>query len=115
MEKDFLQQIKRGVVELISEQELLDKISKKKHLRVKLGVDPTSPDLHLGHTVLLRKLRQFQDFGHTIVFIIGDFTAQIGDPSGQDKTRPIITEEKILENAKTYQEQVFKILDKSKT
>ncbi|MBU0952269.1 MAG: tyrosine--tRNA ligase [Elusimicrobia bacterium] len=115
MEKEFLQKIKRGTVEIISEEELSARLSKKKHLRIKLGVDPTSPDLHLGHTVLLRKLRQFQDFGHTVVFLIGDFTAQIGDPSGQDKTRPIMTEEKILENAKTYQEQVFRILDKNKT
>jgi len=113
--KEQLQQLKRGITEIISEQELIDKLSKKKHLRIKYGVDPTSPDLHLGHTVLLRKLKQFQDFGHTIVFLIGDFTAQIGDPSGQDKTRPVVTEEKILENAKTYQEQVFRILDKNKT
>lgn len=105
----------RGVVDIVSVEELKEKLLTGKPLTVKLGVDPTSKDLHLGHTVILRKLRQFQDFGHRIVFIIGDFTARIGDPSGRDSTRPLLTEKEILENAKTYQEQVFKILDKTKT
>ncbi|MEW6041604.1 MAG: tyrosine--tRNA ligase [Elusimicrobiota bacterium] len=115
MDKKFIETIKRGVLEIISEDGLKEKISSGKPLRVKLGVDPTAPDLHLGHTVLLRKLRQFQDGGHRVIFIIGDFTARIGDPSGQDKTRPMMSEKEILKNAKTYQEQVFKILDEKKT
>jgi len=110
-----LERIKRGTVEIISEQELKQKLSRGKPLRIKLGVDPTAPDMHLGHTVLLNKLRTFQELGHTIVFIIGDFTARIGDPSGRSETRPIMSEEAILKNAKTYQEQVFKILDVTKT
>ena len=105
----------RGVSEIISVEELKQKLEKKKQLTVKLGVDPTAPDIHLGHTVILRKLRQFQDFGHKVVFIIGDFTARIGDPSGRDTTRPMLSEEEILANAKTYTQQVFKILDKDKT
>jgi len=113
--KEFLELLKRGTVEIISDAELTEKLKQKKQLRVKLGVDPTAKDLHLGHTVLLRKLRLFQDYGHKVIFIIGDFTARIGDPSGQDKTRPVISEEDILKNAETYTEQVFKILDKSKT
>ncbi|MCX7716217.1 MAG: tyrosine--tRNA ligase [Endomicrobia bacterium] len=107
--------ILRGVSEIISVDELKHKLQRKKQLVVKLGVDPTAPDIHLGHTVILRKLRQFQDFGHKVVFIIGDFTARIGDPSGRDTTRPILSEEEILSNAKTYTKQVFKILDKNKT
>ncbi|MCS7151480.1 MAG: tyrosine--tRNA ligase [Endomicrobia bacterium] len=107
--------ILRGVSEIISVDELKQKLQRKKQLVVKLGVDPTAPDIHLGHTVILRKLRQFQDLGHKVVFIIGDFTARIGDPSGRDTTRPILSEEEILANAKTYTEQVFKILDKEKT
>ncbi|MBI1884203.1 MAG: tyrosine--tRNA ligase [Chlamydiae bacterium] len=111
--------LKRGIADLISEEELEKKLrasaTTRKPLRIKYGADPSAPDIHLGHTVGLRKLRQFQDMGHTVVFIIGDFTATIGDPSGQSKTRPILTHEKVLENAKTYQEQVFKILDKDKT
>jgi len=105
----------RGVSEIVSVEELKQKLEKKKRLIVKLGVDPTAPDLHLGHTVILRKLRQFQNFGHKVVFIIGDFTAKIGDPSGRDTTRPVLSEEEILANAKTYTQQVFKILDKDKT
>lgn len=105
----------RGVSDIVSFDELKQKLQKKKQLIVKLGVDPTAPDIHLGHTVILRKLRQFQDFGHKVVFIIGDFTARIGDPSGRDSTRPILSEEEILNNAKTYTQQVFKILDKDKT
>ncbi|MBI4218084.1 MAG: tyrosine--tRNA ligase, partial [Elusimicrobia bacterium] len=105
----------RGVSELITEKELQEKLNKKKSLRVKLGVDPTSPDLHLGHTVVLNKLKSFQEMGHTIIFIIGDFTARIGDPSGQSATRPRLSGEQIAANAKTYQEQVFKILDRART
>lgn len=107
--------IKRGVVEIISEEELVEKIKKKGKLRVKFGADPSAPDLHLGHTVALRKLRHFQELGHTIVFIIGDFTAMVGDPSGRNTTRKRLSRSEVMENAKTYQEQVFKILDKSKT
>lgn len=107
--------IKRGVVEIISEEELKSKIEKKGRLRVKFGADPSAPDLHLGHTVALRKLRHFQELGHTVVFIIGDFTAMIGDPSGRSSTRKRLSRSEVIENAKTYQEQVFKILDKSKT
>ncbi len=107
--------ILRGVSEIISVDELKQKLQKKKQLRIKLGVDPTAPDIHIGHTVILRKLRQFQDLGHKVIFIIGDFTAKIGDPSGRDYTRPILSEEEILSNAKTYTQQVFKILDKEKT
>lgn len=105
----------RGVSEVISEKELVDKLQRKKNLRIKLGVDPTSPDLHLGHTVVLNKLKQFQEQGHTVIFIIGNLTARIGDPSGQSATRPRLSAEQIEKNAKTYQEQVFKILDKNKT
>ncbi|AAD35566.1 tyrosine--tRNA ligase [Thermotoga maritima MSB8] len=107
--------LKRNVVDLISEEELLDRIKRKGKLRVKLGVDPSRPDLHLGHAVVLRKLREFQDLGHTVVLIIGDFTARIGDPSGRNETRPMLTKEEVLENAKTYQEQAFKILDPKRT
>lgn len=110
-----IEKIKRGTVEIISEKELEHKLSRGKPLRIKLGVDPTAPDIHLGHTVLLNKLKTFQDLGHTIIFIIGDFTARIGDPSGRSETRPVMGEDAILANAKTYQEQVFKILDQNKT
>lgn len=110
-----LQQIKRGCVELISEEELVAKLKKGRPLRVKAGFDPTAPDLHLGHTVLLQKLRQFQELGHQVIFLIGDFTATIGDPSGRNETRPPLTEDEIRQNIKTYQDQVFKILDKKKT
>ncbi len=106
-----LEIIKRGAVELITEDELVDKIKRKKKLRIKLGVDPTTPDLHLGHTVVMQKLRQFQDLGHQVIFLIGDFTARIGDPSGRDETRPMITEEVIRNNAKTYIAQAGKIID----
>ncbi|MEN2997889.1 MAG: tyrosine--tRNA ligase [Brevinematia bacterium] len=107
--------IKRGVVEIISEKELVEKIKSKGKLRVKFGADPSAPDLHLGHTVPLRKLRHFQEMGHTVVFIIGDFTAMIGDPSGRSSTRKRLSRSEVMENAKTYQDQVFKILDRSKT
>ena len=107
--------LRRGTVSLVSEDELAKKLNSGRTLRVKLGVDPTSADLHLGHSVALNKLRQFQDLGHTAVLIIGDFTAMVGDPSGRDSTRPTLTASDVAANAKTYQEQAFKILDKSKT
>ncbi len=105
---------KRGHVSLVSEEDLRRKLSSKRPLRVKLGVDPTSPDLHLGHSVVLTKLRAFQDHGHTAVLIIGDFTAMIGDPSGLNATRPTLSAAQIDENARTYQDQAFKILDRSR-
>lgn len=105
----------RGVANILSEKELLKKLERGEPLRAKLGVDPTSPDLHLGHSVVLEKLRQFQELGHQAVLIIGDFTAQIGDPTGRSKTRPPLSRDDILANAKTYQEQAFRILDKDKT
>ncbi len=105
----------RGTAEVIAQKEMVEKRKSKKSLRIKLGVDPTAPDLHLGHTVVLNKLKAFQEQGHTIVFIIGDLTARIGDPSGQSATRPKLDAEKIKQNAQTYQDQVFKILDQSKT
>ncbi|MEW6557217.1 MAG: tyrosine--tRNA ligase [Elusimicrobiota bacterium] len=113
--EDQLKKISRGTVEIISEEELIAKLKLNKPLRVKLGVDPTSPDIHLGHTVVIEKLKIFQELGHKVVFIIGDFTARIGDPSGRSETRPMLGEKEILENAKTYQQQVFKILDREKT
>lgn len=105
----------RGAARIISEKELLKKLQRGDPLRVKLGVDPTSPDLHLGHSVVLEKLRQFQELGHQAVLIIGDFTAQIGDPTGRSKTRPPLSREDILANAETYTEQAFRILDREKT
>lgn len=113
--EEQLKIIKKGVLEIINEEELLEKLKEERPLIVKAGFDPTAPDLHLGHTVLLQKLRTFQQLGHTVYFIIGDFTAMIGDPSGRDKTRPPLTKEQVLENAKTYKEQVFKVLDPEKT
>jgi tyrosyl-tRNA synthetase len=107
--------INRGTVEIISEDELKTRIDKKTRLRIKFGADPTAPDIHLGHTVVFRKLKQFQELGHEIIFIIGDFTAKIGDPSGRLQTRPRLSLEEIASNAATYQEQVFKILDREKT
>ena len=109
--KENLNLIKRGIDELISEEELLAKLKSKKQLVVKAGFDPTAPDLHLGHTVLINKLRHFQQLGHQIIFLIGDFTGMIGDPSGKNKTRPALDENEIKENAKSYEKQVFKILD----
>jgi len=106
-----LETIKRGAVEIHSEEELVRKLKENRPLRVKLGVDPTAPDIHLGHTVVLQKLRQFQELGHQAVLIIGDFTALIGDPSGREKTRPQLSSEDIKRNAKTYLEQVGKVLD----
>ncbi len=111
--------IKRGAVDLVNENELRNKLTKakanKKPLRVKLGLDPTAPDLHLGHTVVLQKLKQFQELGHTAIFLIGDFTGMIGDPTGRIETRPALTKEELLVNAETYKKQVFKILDPEKT
>ena len=113
--KDTLQIIKRGADELLIEDEFIKKLKKGKPLRVKAGFDPTAPDLHLGHTVLINKLRQFQDLGHDILFLIGDFTGMIGDPTGKNTTRPPLSEDDVKRNAKTYANQVFKILDKNKT
>ena len=109
--KENLNLIKRGIDELIGEDELISKLKSKKQLIVKAGFDPTAPDLHLGHTVLINKLRHFQQLGHQIIFLIGDFTGMIGDPSGKNKTRPALDEAEIKKNAKSYKEQVFKILD----
>ena len=110
-----LAELKRGIVDLHVESELLERLSSGKPLRIKAGFDPTRPDLHLGHTVLLNKMRQFQELGHEVVFIVGDFTAQIGDPSGRSSTRPVPTRDEILEGARTYAEQAFKILDEDRT
>ncbi|GGK01910.1 tyrosine--tRNA ligase [Pseudomonas matsuisoli] len=107
--------IKRGADEVLIESELVEKLKSGRALTIKAGFDPTAPDLHLGHTVLINKLRQFQDLGHQVVFLIGDFTGMIGDPSGKSATRPPLTREQVLSNAETYKEQVFKILDPSKT
>ncbi|MCK4461610.1 MAG: tyrosine--tRNA ligase, partial [candidate division Zixibacteria bacterium] len=112
-----LKLISRGTVEMLPvgefEKRLAESIEQNRPLRVKQGFDPTSPDIHLGHTVGIRKLRQFQDLGHKIVLIVGDYTAMVGDPSGQSATRPQLTYDDIMKNAETYQEQFFKILDKS--
>jgi tyrosyl-tRNA synthetase len=113
--RDQLAKLTRGAAQVISEAELTEKLRANRPLRVKLGVDPTSADLHLGHTIILRKLRDFQELGHQAVLIIGDFTALIGDPSGRSATRPTITREEVERNAETYREQAFKILDQSKT
>ena len=110
-----IQTIRRGSDELIVEEELAKKLASGRKLRVKLGLDPTAPDLHLGHTVVLNKLRDFQQLGHQVQFLIGDFTGMIGDPSGKNQTRPALTREEILANARSYQEQVFKILDSERT
>ncbi len=113
--KEQLQIIKQGIDEIIGEKELIAKLKKGKKLNIKVGFDPTAPDLHLGHTVILRKMRQFQDLGHNVVFLIGDFTGKIGDPSGKNKTRPPLSEKEIKNNAETYKSQVFKVLDDKKT
>ena len=110
-----LAEIKRGIDEILVEDELIAKLKLNRPLRVKLGMDPTAPDIHLGHTVILNKLRQFQDLGHQVLLLIGDFTAQVGDPSGKNTTRPPLTAEQVAENAKTYAEQAFKVLDADKT
>ena len=111
--------LRKGAAEIIREEELRAKLERSrasgKPLRVKLGVDPTAPDLHLGHTVVLRKLKHFQDEGHTAIFLVGDFTAMVGDPTGQSETRPPLTREQVRANAQTYLEQVYKILDRERT
>ncbi len=107
--------IKRGAEEVLVESELVEKLKRGEPLRIKAGFDPTAPDLHLGHTVLINKLRQFQELGHQVIFLIGDFTGMIGDPSGKSTTRPPLTREQVLDNAETYKTQVFKILDPAKT
>ncbi len=113
--EEALAVIKRGVDELIPEEALVEKLKQGRPLRIKAGFDPTAPDLHLGHTVLINKLRQFQDLGHEVIFLIGDFTGMIGDPTGKSATRPPLTEEQVRQNAITYKEQVFRILDPEKT
>ncbi|HEX4086839.1 MAG TPA: tyrosine--tRNA ligase [Chthoniobacteraceae bacterium] len=113
--EEQLAQLKRGTAQIISEEDLLAKLRLGRPLNVKLGVDPTAPDIHLGFTVALQKLRQFQDFGHQAVLIIGDFTAMIGDPSGRSVTRPQLSHDKVMSNARTFQEQAFKILDRTRT
>jgi len=113
--EEQLAYLKKGTAEIIREEELRERLKTGKPLRVKLGVDPTAPDLHLGHTVVLRKLKHFQDLGHTAIFLIGDFTGMIGDPSGHATTRPPLSHEEVLENAETYKRQVFKVLDPART
>lgn len=113
--EESLELIKRGAVDLLLEEELVDRLKSGRPLRIKTGFDPTAPDLHLGHTVLINKMRQFQDLGHHVMFLIGDFTGMIGDPTGKNITRQPLNREQILANAKTYQEQIFKILDPEKT
>ncbi len=111
----MLDEIKRGCDEILLEKDLLERLSGDRPLRIKAGFDPTAPDLHLGHTVLINKLRQFQEFGHEVLFLIGDFTAMIGDPTGKNVTRKPLTKEQVMSNAETYKQQVFKILDPDKT
>ena len=113
--KESLELIKRGIDEVLTEDDLVSKLKSKKQLTIKVGFDPTAPDLHLGHTVILNKMRHFQDLGHKVVFLIGDFTGRIGDPSGKNKTRPSLDKEELENNAKTYSDQVFKILNKDLT
>ena len=110
-----LRVIKRGTEEILLESELAERLKSGRRLRVKAGFDPTAPDLHLGHTVLINKLRQFQDLGHEILFLIGDFTGMIGDPTGKNTTRPPLTRDEVIENARTYESQIYKILDPEKT
>jgi len=113
--EEQLSRLKRGAIEVISEEELLRKLRRGRPLRVKAGFDPTAPDLHLGHAVLLRKLKHFQEEGHQAIFVVGDFTARIGDPSGQSEARPALSDREIRVNVKTYEDQVFRILDRTKT
>ncbi len=115
MQQEVLEQLRRGADEILVEAEFVKKLEEERPLRVKAGFDPTAPDLHLGHTVLINKLKQFQDLGHQVLFLIGDFTAMIGDPTGKNVTRKPLSQEEVVENAKTYQAQVFKILDPDKT
>lgn len=110
-----LAEIKRGTDEVLLEADLIEKLKEGRPLRIKLGADPTAPDIHLGHTVILNKLRTFQELGHEVIFLIGDFTGMVGDPSGKNSTRPPLTREQVLANAETYKEQVYKILDPAKT
>ncbi|MBA1332107.1 tyrosine--tRNA ligase, partial [Candidatus Endoriftia persephone str. Guaymas] len=110
-----LETILRGTDEVLPEDLLVEKLKRGKPLRVKAGFDPTAPDLHIGHTVLVNKLRQFQELGHEVLFLVGDFTAMIGDPTGKSATRPALTREQVLENAQTYEHQIFKILDPERT
>ena len=112
---EALAEIKRGAEEILVEEELVEKLKSGRPLKIKLGMDPTAPDIHLGHTVILNKLRTFQNLGHEVYLLIGDFTAQVGDPTGKNATRPPLSAEKIKENAKTYADQAFKILDPAKT
>lgn len=114
-QQEALEIIRRGTHEILVEEELVKKLAEKRPLRIKAGFDPTAPDLHLGHTVLINKMRQLQDLGHQVLFLIGDFTGRIGDPSGKNVTRKPLTEEQVMENAQTYKDQVFKILDPNKT
>ena len=117
--EEQLRIIKKGTLDIINEEELVNKlersINENKPLKIKLGLDPSAPHIHLGHTVILRKLKQLQDLGHEIIIIIGDFTGKIGDPTGKSKMRKSLSDEEVIQNAKTYEEQVFKILDKEKT
>jgi tyrosyl-tRNA synthetase len=113
--QESLAVIKRGCQELLVEQEMAERLASGRALRVKAGFDPTAPDLHLGHTVLLNKMRQFQDLGHHVIFLIGDYTGMIGDPTGKNTTRPPLSREQIEDNARTYKDQVFKILDPVRT
>ncbi|MCF6301298.1 MAG: tyrosine--tRNA ligase, partial [Proteobacteria bacterium] len=113
--QETLDLLSRGTEEIIKPEELEAKLRTGKKLRIKAGFDPTAPDLHIGHTVLINKMLQFQDLGHEVIFLIGDFTGMIGDPSGKNITRKVLTREQVLENAKTYQEQIYKILNEDKT
>ena len=115
MQHDVLIDLLRGADEVLIKQELIEKLKEGRPLRIKAGFDPTAPDLHLGHTVLINKLKQFQDLGHEVMFLIGDFTGMIGDPTGKNVTRKPLTREEVIHNAKTYEEQIFKILDSNKT
>src|SRR5262247_201053 len=110
-----LELIKRGAVEVLPEEELLTKLKRDQPLKIKTGFDPTAPDLHLGHTVLIQKMKQFQDLGHEVIFLIGDFTGMIGDPTGRSKTRPQLTRDEVVANAETYKRQVFRILHPDRT
>lgn len=112
--EESVELIRRGAEEILVEQDLIRKLKRGKPLRVKAGFDPTAPDLHLGHTVLINKLKQFQDLGHEILFLIGDFTGMIGDPTGKSQTRPPLTQAEVEENARSYTDQVFKILDEKR-
>lgn len=112
---DILNELERGTEEILVKSELVNKLNKGRPLRIKVGFDPTAPDLHVGHTVIINKMRQFQDLGHQVIFLIGDFTGRIGDPTGKSATRPPLTEEQVNQNATTYKEQVFKILDPENT